>query len=146
MISPTPSSFSIVRPTLDTPFHIDFEWWKEYEHDWHVHLEKCLCAEHQALFAAGSVNQFIDWIHPETAEVSRVDAIQHTLIEHCAKQPDFVTSKTMMTEAVFRIFLANGNSPLTPNELEPLTGKPAMTILKTLAGHKVYMGIRPAQE
>ena len=30
--------FSLVKPTLQTPFHIDFRWWKQNERDWHVFL------------------------------------------------------------------------------------------------------------
>ena len=30
--------FSLVKPTVDTPFHIDFAWWKKNERDWHVYL------------------------------------------------------------------------------------------------------------
>ena len=46
---------------------------------------------------------------------------------------------------IFRIFLLNGNQPLTPRELAqqmPWTG--AETILRTLASGQVYLGIRPA--
>lgn len=136
---------SLLKPTFDTPFHIDFDWWQKNEQDWHVHLQKCLCEEHQAYFNEYSYTQLIDWVHPETAEVKQVDGLQHTLVSHCAKQDDFITESTQLVEAVFRAFLANGNSPLNPKELEEITGKPARTILKTIAAHKVYMGIRPEQ-
>jgi len=135
--------FSLLKPTVDTPFHIDFDWWKEHEHDWRIHLEDCLCEEHQEYFKSGNFSGEIDWIHPETAEVQKVDALQHTLIEHCSKEPDFITPYTTIVEAIFRTFLANGNAPMTPKDLELQTGKPARTILRTIAGHKVYMGIRP---
>ena len=137
--------FSLLKPTVDTPFHIDFDWWKEHEHDWHIHLQNCLCEEHQSYLGNEDFKGTIDWVHPETAEVQQIDAVQHLLIEHCAKQPDFITPYTSMVEAIFRTFLANGNAPLTPKELEISTGKPANTILRTIAGHKVYMGIRPYQ-
>ncbi|NSW51589.1 MAG: hypothetical protein HPY85_03685 [Anaerolineae bacterium] len=137
--------FSLLKPTVDTAFHIDFHWWKTHEHDWHVHLEKCLCEGHKAYFAEVDPKETIDWIHPETAEVQQVDALQHMLIEHCARQPEFCTPQTTLVEAVFRMFLANGNTALTPRELETLTGKDATTILRTIGGHKVYMGIRPFQ-
>ena len=137
--------FSLLKPSLDTPFHIDFDWWKTHEHDWHIHLEKCLCDKHKAYFSDMDKKEKIDWIHPETAEVQQVEALQHVLIEHCARQPEFITPQTTLVEAVFRIFLANGNAALTPKELEEQTGKDATTILRTIGGHKVYMGIRPLQ-
>lgn len=42
--------FSLVKPTAETPFHIDFEWWKKNERDWHVYLRSLLCAEHREAF------------------------------------------------------------------------------------------------
>ena len=33
--------------------------------------------------------EMIDWVDPETAEVTQVDGIQHILISHCAKQEGF---------------------------------------------------------
>ena len=134
---------SLLKPTLDTPFSIDFDWWKRYEQDWLVHLQKCLCEEHKAYFDSPSTQKTIDWIHPESAEVTQVDGLQQILIDHCAQQPDFITPQTQMVEAVFRALLANGNLPLSPKQLEGIIGRPALTILRTIGGHKVYMGIRP---
>jgi hypothetical protein len=136
---------SLLKPTYDTPFHIDFDWWKVNEHDWHVHLQNCLCEEHRAFFEEFPFDQMIDTIDPETAEVKQVDGLTHTLTTHCAQQEDFITDNTQLVEAVFRALLANGNKSLTARELEEITGKPARTILKTIAHHKVYMGIRPKQ-
>ena len=136
---------SLLKPTKDTPFHIDFEWWQKNEHDWHVHLEKCLCEEHKAYFQEHDYTELMDWVDPETAEVKQVDGLQHTLVNHCSQQEDFITDSTQLVEAVFRTFLANGNTPLTPKQLEESTGKPALTILKTIGAYKVYMGIRPAE-
>lgn len=143
MAAPIP--MSLLKPTYDTQFHIDFEWWQNNEHDWHVHLQKCLCEEHQEYFDEHLATQLIDWIDPETAEVKQVDGLQHTLVTHCSQQEDFITESTQLVEAVFRALLANGNKPLTPRELEDITGKSMRTILKTIAHNKVYMGIRPAQ-
>ena len=30
--------FSLVKPSIETPFHIDFEWWKETDSNWRVFL------------------------------------------------------------------------------------------------------------
>jgi hypothetical protein len=49
-------------------------------------------------------------------------------------------------DAVFRVFLANQNTPLTPTELGERIGRQPMTILRTLAGGTVYKGLRPTQE
>jgi hypothetical protein len=65
------------------------------------------------------------------------------LITHCAKQPEFLTEHTTLVDAVFRTLLANGNMPMSPNELAKHLGRPAETILRTLAGNTVYKGLRP---
>ncbi|HVM72514.1 MAG TPA: hypothetical protein VMT91_12205 [Anaerolineales bacterium] len=135
--------FSLVKPTLQTPFHVDFDWWRANDENWHVALESMLCAEHQAAFAALPEGQSIDWVDPETAEVHQMDGLQYTLIQHCAKQPGFLDEHTAIVEAIFRVLLANGNTPMSPEQLGARLNRPADTILKTIAGPRVYKGLRP---
>jgi hypothetical protein len=137
--------FSLVKPTVDTPFHVDFEWWKKNERDWHVYLRSLLCAEHQEAFANVEEGETIDWVDPVTAEVKPVEGVQNALMTHCVKQPDFLTAQTALVEAIFRLFLANGNNPMTSKELAVRLSRPADTVLRTLAGGaRVYKGIRPS--
>lgn len=138
------SKFSLVKPTIQTPFKIDFDWWKTHDHNWRVYLFSFLCAEHQAVFEKVEDQLWIDWIDPETAEVTQVDGLQHILMTHCAAQPDFVNSHTTLVDAVFRVLLSNGNNAISPAELSERIGKSATTILQTLSGPRVYQGIRPA--
>ena len=135
--------FSLVKPTVETPFHIDFAWWKKNERDWHVYLRSLLCADHQEAFADSEEGETIDWVDPVTAEVKLVEGVQNALMTHCVKQPDFLTSQTALVEAVFRLFLTNGNIPMSSSELGTRLKRPPETILRTLAGARVYKGIRP---
>ena len=135
--------FSLVKPTVNTPFHVDFAWWKKNERDWHVYLRSLLCADHQEIFANVEEGEMIDWVDPATAEVKPVDGIQNALMTHCVKQPDFLTEQTAMVEAVFRLFLTNGNVPMTSQELGKRLNRSPETILRTLAGPRVYKGLRP---
>ena len=135
--------FSLLKPKINTPFHIDFEWWMKNERDWHVYLRSLLCAEHQETFANVEEGGTIDWVDPQTAEVKPVDGIQNALMTHCVKQPDFLTEQTALVEAVFRLFLTNGNIPMTSQELGSRLNRPPETILRTLAGPRVYKGLRP---
>jgi hypothetical protein len=137
---------SLIKPTLDTPFHVDFDWWRRSDRDWRVYLNSLLCPEHQEAFANWEEGQTIDWVDPETAEVRPIDGVQHILLTHCAKQPEFVTEQTALVEAAFRLFLVNGNEPMNARELGERLNRPAMTILRTLAGPRVYKGIRPFSE
>ncbi|MBI5951715.1 MAG: hypothetical protein HY865_08655 [Chloroflexi bacterium] len=136
---------SLLKPTTKTPFHIDFDWWKKNERDWHVFLRSLLCPEHQEAFAEVEEGEMIDWIDPRTAEVKSVDGVQHTLISHCASLPEFTDSHTALVEAVFRTFLANGNVPMSAEDLSKKLERPANTILKTISGPRVYRGLRPHQ-
>lgn len=134
---------SLLKPTTQMPFHIDFDWWVQTDNDWHVFLRSLLCPEHQQALADVQEDGLIDWVDPRTAEVQQVDGIQHALMTHCALQPDFVDPHTAVVDAVFRLFLANGNQPMTAVDLGKRLNRPAETILRTLAGPRVYRGIRP---
>ena len=142
---PATKRFSLVKPTLQTLFHIDFDWWKQNDNNWRIHLQGCLCEEHREIINDPNYGDFIDWIDPDTAEVHTVDGLQHILMTHCAREPDFISNFTTLVDAVFRVFLANGNSPATPEFLGNMIGRPPQTILRTLAGTKVYKGIRPCK-
>jgi hypothetical protein len=134
---------SLVKPTVNTQFHIDFDWWANNDRDWRVDLRSFLCPLHQEIFADTRGDDRIDWVDPVTAEVQQVDGLQQVLIKHCAKEEGFITRQTTMVDAVFRIFLSNGNMPLTPTQLAEKLGRSPQTILFTLAGSRVYKGIRP---
>jgi hypothetical protein len=136
---------SRVRPTLETRFHIDYDWWKRDERDLRMYLISHLAPERQELFRDAEQDEQIDWVDPETAEVRRIDALQREL-QTAAQSEDFITSQTSLVDAVFRLFLANGNTPLTPVEIGEELGRPPQMILKTLAGGRVYKGIRPVAD
>ncbi|WKZ37983.1 MAG: hypothetical protein QY332_08570 [Anaerolineales bacterium] len=136
---------SLLKPGATTPFHIDFEWWKKNERDWHVFMLSLLCTEHQEAFANIEEDGMMDWIDPETAEVKPVDGVQHALMSHCALLPEFKSERTAMVEAIFRTFLVNGNVPMSAEELGKRLGRPASVILKTISGPRVYRGLRPVQ-
>lgn len=135
--------FSLIKPTVNTKYRVDFDWWKTHDNNWRVFLFDCLCADHQKVFAGQTIDGMIDWVDPETAEVTKVDGLQNILMSHCAKEPGFVTTNTALVDAIFRVLIANGNNPLTPLELSDKIGKPAETILRTISGFQVYKGIRP---
>lgn len=135
---------SLVRPTLDTSFHIDYAWWDRTDRDLEVYLRGHLCSEHQEMYPEIDPKAKVDHVDPVTAEVTPMDRIDHILISHCSQEPEYVTPQTSLVNAVFRVFLANGNTPLSPEELGARTGRPARVILRTLSGPRVYKGIRPS--
>lgn len=133
-----------VKPTLETKFHIDFDWWTEKGSNFRVVLHSRLCDDCREKYPPmGSVGE-IDWIDPDTAEITRVDGLWHSLRTCCSQKPSYITEYTPLAEAAFRIFLANDNTPLTPVELHKMIGRRTPeAILATLGGKQVYMGIKP---
>jgi hypothetical protein len=136
---------SLLKPNPRTLFHIDFNWWKQNESDWHVFLRSLLCSEHQEIFTNFDEGEMIDWVDPNTAEVKTVDGIQHALMSHCALQADFASAQTALVEAVFRIFIVNGNVPMAAQDISVKLNRPVQTILRTIAGPRVYRGLRPLE-
>jgi hypothetical protein len=135
---------TLVKPTLDTPFHIDYGWWERKGLHIGVELRTHLCQEHRDVFGEYFELEKIDWVDENTGQVKQVIGLQHILQVHCSKQPDYINDSLSLIDTVFRIFLANGNTPLTCEELSGITGHPPNRILRTLSGKQVYKGIRPA--
>lgn len=131
------------KPKVDTKFHIDFDWWEEKGRNFRVHLLSHLCSECQERYKGYQEAELIDWIDASTAEVTQVDGLWHSLRTCCSSKPDYIDEHTPLTTVVFRIFLANGNEPLSPIELQEQLHKPAATILRTIGGLHVYNGIKP---
>jgi hypothetical protein len=145
-ITVPPSLPSLVKPTLDTAFHIDYDWWKRKGLHIGVELRTHLCQEHQAVFRDHFDTEKIDWVDNQTGEVTQIDGLQHVLQVHCSKQPGYISEHSSLVDAIFRVFLANGNTPLTCKELGSIIGQPPEKVLRTLAGHRVYKGIRPTRK
>jgi len=139
-----PRKLSIVKPTPETPFHIDFDWWRDNDREYRVHLRSLLSPEAQERYAdiiAG--DDLIDWVDPDTAEVHQVDGLQHVVITHSAQQEDFLDVHTALVEAVFRLLLKNGNTPMTVIEMGEELDRDPRSLLRLLSGVRVYRGIRP---
>lgn len=133
-----------VKPTLETKFHIDFSWWQKPGQNLAAYLQGHLCPEAKNLVESYEQNPTFDWINPETGEVFQIDILWYIIQTHCSHQPHFVDERIPLTAAIFRIFIANDNTPLTPLEIhQRLQKKMPDLILKTIGGHQIYEGIRP---
>ena len=136
---------SLVKPSLQTPYHIDFDWWQQNDRDWQVYLRSYLSPEDQLIFSEISEEAKVDIVDPETGEVSQVDALQHVLIARYSNRGDFISRNTSLTEAIFRLFLINGNIPLSVGEIAEKIGRSPNTVLQMLSGSRVYKGLRPCR-
>lgn len=135
---------ALIKPTLDTKYHIDYDWWERTGEDLRTYLLSHLPPEQREKIASSGENRVIDFVEPETGEVYQLDELRAAL-QQAAKDPDFINSHIALVDCIFRVFIANGNQPLSPNELAERINRPASLILKTLSGARVYKGIRPAQ-
>jgi len=132
------------RPSLDTKFHIDYDWWAAQGKDVRVAVRSQLCQDCQARYPDHRNTEAVDWVDPDTAEVVRADALIQCLRAECSQKAAFIGRGNPLVTNIFRILLLNGNLPLTPTELHGQMpwAEPA-AILRTLASGPVYMGLRP---
>jgi hypothetical protein len=135
---------ALVKPTLDTTFHIDYSWWDRSGDDLRVYMLSHLSPEQRERMSAGSEERVVDFVDPDTGEVSQLGELELAL-QIAARDPDFINPHTSVVDSIFRVFLANGNLPLSPNQLGDLIGRSPATILKTISGARVYKGIRPVE-
>jgi hypothetical protein len=140
MSSDRPST--LIKPTLDTKFHIDYTWWDRSPEDLRVYLLSHLLPEQRDALIEAESDQTVDYIDPATGEVFQLDQLQ-LAIQIAAEDPNFINAQASLVDSVFRVFLANGNLPLNARELEERTDRSAATILRTLSTLRIYKGIRP---
>jgi hypothetical protein len=135
----------LIKPTLETHYHIDYSWWeRNNKEDLRIYLLSHLPPEIRERMAQQEAGSVIDYIDPETGEVRTLDELGRAL-QDAAQAPDFINPYTSVVDSIFRVFLANGNKPMTPRELADAIGRPAASILKMLSGAQVYKGIRPVE-
>lgn len=136
------------RPTLDTPFRIDWDWWKEHENNYRFYLYEQLCDACRQRFTVDEDAVAVDWIDPDTAEVTQnADAWLICLTKHCAQDPNYISMNLPLAAAIFRVLVVNNNKPLTPRQLqERLPWRDARTILRVIGGRRVHYGIRPVND
>ncbi len=131
------------RPTETTKFHIDYSWFEENGQDVRVLVYKCLTQEQQERVGAPAQSEMYDYVDDQTGEVQRFDQVMQIIRTENANDPNFVTQRTPVFEAAFRIFLLNGNLPLTSVDLASAMRRKPSEVLSQLSGRSVYNGIRP---
>ncbi len=144
-LPPNPALLRFIKPTLDTPFHIDYDWLEKQKIDLNALLLAHLCSEHRDAYQGQQVGEAIDWIDWETGAVRQVDGLQYIITRHCSQQPGYVTEAPSLMEAIFRVFLGNGNHPLTPSQLASVVGGHNERILHVLSGKETHKGVRPVK-
>ncbi len=132
------------RLTTTTKFRIDTTWWERHNKDFRLFLWDQLCPECKEQLPTHMGTEEVDWVDPETAEVTRTDAIMQCLRTMCMQKPDWIHSGLPLTTAIFRAFLANDNRPMSPIELhEFMPWRQPELILAALRVAQHELGIFP---
>ncbi len=136
----------VVRPDTKTLFHIDTRWFEENGRDLRAELHAALCDDCRALYPTPADARVVDRVNPQTGEVQQMDALWECLMDHCGHQPNYITPATPLTTALFRALVANGNQPMSPEQLHQRIGKSTPAgILRVLMGAHIENGIVPVE-
>jgi hypothetical protein len=133
---------ALVKPTLDTKFHIDYEWWERSGEDLRTYLISHLRPDQRDRVTQQVSDNLVDYIDPETGEVFQLDELRLAM-QQAAEDPNFISSQASTVDVIFRVLLKYNNQPQSPRELAAITNRSAETILKTFSGGRIYRGIRP---
>jgi hypothetical protein len=137
---------NLVRPDINTKFHVDYDWFAERGRDIRVLIQEQLCAQCRPKFADDPNRQDIDWIDPSTGEVTAVDGLTYRLRECCSQRDDYITPSTPLAAAIFRVLVADGDTPMSAAEISQRIGKSdPKTMLRILLGNEMrsHYGVRP---
>ena len=75
------------RVSIDTKFHIEFEWWDKQNKDIRVFMQELLCPESREAVSASSPEQTADVVDMETAEVTQVGPTWEAIRDAMARRP-----------------------------------------------------------
>ncbi len=127
--------------TENTRFYIDFAWWEEEHLDLRAYLTARLSIDADTLTEVPQ--EQIDLIDSKTGEVRQVDAFQYLMRNYFNRQGASFVAQGSIVDAVFSVLLANGNEPMTIQEIAERVQRPADLLIKTFGGTQIYQGIRP---
>ncbi len=132
-----------IKPTTKTKFHIDFNWWESLENNLRSSLIEHACPECREMVELDPTPKYMDWIDPETGQVFEIDQLWYLVRQKCSDDPYYISDTLPLIGAIFRLFIANNNTPLTPIEIHhQLAQKSPNVILKIIGGRQVYKGLR----
>lgn len=138
---------ALLRPTTETPFVIDWTWFKKHGIDAQLAIRSQLCQQCRREFEQGAPIEEVDWVDPSTGEVFRVESLREHIMAHCQWKPDYITVTTPLVTGIFRALLANNNRPLSSVELAQRLGRTdPETILRVLTRGEIKNGIVPVHE
>jgi acetate kinase len=74
---PIPKPSALIKPTLDTKFYIDYEWWERSQEDLRHYVLSHLLPEQRERLSQTHEERSVDYMDPETGELVLTDAELH---------------------------------------------------------------------
>ena len=129
----------VANEQVEPQWFVDLDWYQENDRSFAVLAQDCLCPKCRKRLKNG--------------EISAADLLA-TIRDCCSRKPSFITGKLAVSESMFRLFLANGNQPLSLEELgEQLnewrgrdSQRVSNEILSRLLDNDQYYGFRQASD
>ena len=129
------------RTDVNTPFHIDLEWWEKQGRNFDRFLNEILEGQNDDLDSSA----MLDYIDPETAEVHQLSALWTQVLTERASRPDFITHATPVANAILRALIENRNHPMSVVELQRRINRSTpQALLRVLRTARRQYGIVPA--
>ena len=130
---------SIDTEQVEPCWFIDLDWYQQHNRSLLALAQRYLCSRCSERLKGG--------------EISVADLLS-SIKDCCSKTPGFITRKLPVLESIFRLFLANGNQPLSLEELgkqlsewrEGETYCTSPDILSRLLGSDQYYGFRQVKD
>lgn len=129
------------RSGSDTKFYIDYEWWESSSLDLKTYLYTRL--SHIGDVAIDPEIEEVDLVDAKTGEVRQVDGFQYMVQVYFSQLPEDFVASASLVDAVFCVLLANGNQPMTAQEIGARVHRSPDVIVRTFSGPRVYQGVRP---
>jgi hypothetical protein len=147
-MSPTSRPSLLIKPTLNTQFTVDMEWWQDPpapDVDLRRYLLTHLPADQQDESLLADSDAQVWHVNPVTGRATQVDPLGYALLK-AADDPYFLDPALSIIDRIFRVFIKNDYTPMTPVQLAEALGEPnPRSILTLLAGKVTYKGIRPVE-
>ncbi|MCB0076271.1 MAG: hypothetical protein KDD73_02535 [Anaerolineales bacterium] len=135
--------FNIRRPTIDTPFHIDWGWFERNRLSAESAVYNQVCESHRAEVEPAGTDE-MDYIDSTTGEVFVTDARREVIMALCQFEDDYISAEMPLHQAVFRLLLASNNRPTSPAEMAAqLNRHDPQTLLRLLTSGSVSYGVIP---
>ena len=137
-------NFKAMRPTVDTPFEINWSWFERNNINAQSLVRNQLNYKWRQRFDNGLEIKEVDYINSETGEVFKMDNMREAILAECQWEPDYITRDMPLLQSILRLFLANNNQPMTVVEMaRRLERHDSNAILNLLTASKIQNGIIP---